>query len=105
MLCASCACLWLLFFSTAQSPLIREADDIVVTLDHACIEVRDKIHHREEQRVPVEARPELRRGGVAVAGIDERTNKHAVRVQRKRSDIAIEVLPIVWSHEKVLLDV
>src|SRR5215467_7587919 len=53
----------------------------------------------------MEVGPELRRGAVTGAGVDQGPDEDAVSIQRKHSYICIEILPVVSAHEKILLDV
>src|ERR1051326_1624934 len=53
----------------------------------------------------MEVGPELRRGAVPSAGIDQRPDENAVLVQWERCYICVEILPVIGAHKKVLLDV
>src|SRR5436309_8677219 len=81
------------------------ANHVVVVFDGAPIERGNKIAHGKQKRIPMEVGPELRRGAVARARVDQRPNENAVGVQRKHSDIRIEILPIVGAHKEILLDI
>src|SRR5215469_3851870 len=57
---------------------VVNGNHVVIVLDHTFVEYSDQVADREQQRIPMEARPEQWRCGIATrARIDERPDKHA----------------------------